>query len=481
MLRTLKRLLWIAGTLFLLAILTPFIIAYSVDLDAYKGNVAAAIARATGVETDIRGSLGVTILPHPALTIGGLHLHRGARDLATIGELRIGVALWTLLGRTALVNDIELVNPKLAASPGWLALTGTGTGANDQLPEARIPGGFVIRVADRVGLRVHNGDLTYRDPDLLTPYQATGARLSISVALASVNRGGNGFAPSGSISAETVVTPWGELQNLRGRLRSGTGTLRLEDLEATMLGGHGRGSLVVDRSNAVPGFDLKLEIKDLETNRLLTAFGKPDVVSGLAQVSNELRWNGTGDSAWSTMSGSLLLEGHDVTLYKLDIDNLLGKYKDTQRINLVDLGAYFLLGPLGSAVTKGGKLAAVAGASEGGTSRITHLLSKWNIEHGVASTEDVAFTTEHNRLAVKGSIDLAGQRYEEITVAALNRKGCAFVTQRMHGPLDNPTADKPNLLNVLAGPVTKTLTAPIKLITGDQCKPFYEGAVAHPK
>jgi AsmA protein len=431
------------------------------------------------VETEIKGSLGLTLLPHPALTIGELRLHRGDRDLATVGELRIGVALWPLLGRTALVDDIELVKPVMDSGQGLLALAGAG--ARGETPAAEGPGGFKIGVADRVDLRIHDGNLTYRDPGYPTPFQATNARLSLSVSLAGAKPGGVGFAPSGSIAAGTLTTPWGELQDLRGHLRSGAGKMRLEGFKADAFGGRTRGYLVMDRTDTVPTFDLKLEIADLETNRVLTTFAKPDVASGQAQVSSELHWNGTGASAWSTLDGNLLLEGSDITLYKLDIDNLLKKYKDTQRVNLVDLGAYFLLGPLGSAVVKGGKLAAVAGASDGGTSRIINLLSKWTIKNGVASAEDVAFTTERNRLALKGSIDLAAQRYEEVTVAALDKKGCAIVTQRMHGPISDPTTEKPNLLNVLTGPVTKTLNAPIKLITGDQCKPFYEGAVVHPE
>jgi hypothetical protein len=112
---------------------------------------------------------------------------------------------------------------------------------------------------------------------------------------------------------------------------------------------------------------------------------------------------------------------HNLTLKIGDIDKQLSRYESSQSFNLVDMCAFFLAGPLGLAVTKRYNFASIFQRS-GGSSQIRTLVSKWNIEHGVARAKDVAMATKENRIALKGRLDFVNGRFKEVTVAVIDAR-----------------------------------------------------------
>ena len=55
----------------------------------------------------------------------------------------------------------------------------------------------------------------------------------------------------------------------------------------------------------------------------------------------------------SSMDGTFSLRGDNLVIYTMDLDTVLSKYETSQKFNLVDLGAFFIAGPLGTAALKG--------------------------------------------------------------------------------------------------------------------------------
>ncbi len=58
------------------------------------------------------------------------------------------------------------------------------------------------------------------------------------------------------------------------------------------------------------------------------------------------------DEVKRSFGGDVSLKGDNLMLYGLDIDALISKFERSQNFNLVDLGAFFLAGPFGPALTK---------------------------------------------------------------------------------------------------------------------------------
>jgi hypothetical protein len=176
--------------------------------------------------------------------------------------------------------------------------------------------------------------------------------------------------------------------------------------------------------------------------------------------------------------GAASLHGSNLTLAIGDLDSDLSRYESTQKFNLIDVGGFLVAGPLGLAVTKGYDFAKVLG-SAGGSSEIPTLISEWQIEHGVAQAKDVAMTTKKNRLALKGSLDFVNDRFQDVTVALVNKQGCVRVQQNVRGPFTQPDVQKPNVLVSVTGPVRKVLKQ-AKHLLGGRCEVFYAGALPPP-
>ena len=180
-----------------------------------------------------------------------------------------------------------------------------------------------------------------------------------------------------------------------------------------------------------------------------------------------------------TAGGEVSLRGDNLTLDGVDLDRTFSRYEASQSFNLVDVSAFFFAGPFAPLITKAYNFASIYRGT-GGSSRIRTLVSDWTVEHGVARAKDVALATYEYRIALKGSLDFVNERFNDVTVAVVDGKGCATVRQRIRGPFGNPVVENASVLQSVAGPVLKLLKQTKKLF-GGRCEVFYAGSVAPPE
>ncbi len=182
-----------------------------------------------------------------------------------------------------------------------------------------------------------------------------------------------------------------------------------------------------------------------------------------------------------TLSGTVSLRGDGLTLHGMEIDRILSKAEDAQKLGLADVGALLLAGPLGSAVLKGYRYGDLyESATRQGETRIPRLVSDWSVRDGVADARDVAFSTGKNRVALKGKLDLVNGRFVDITIAVLDGKGCAKIRQKITGPFGDPRMDKTSVLQSFAEPVLGAFERAGKLLGISSCEPFYTGTLHQP-
>jgi hypothetical protein len=103
-------------------------------------------------------------------------------------------------------------------------------------------------------------------------------------------------------------------------------------------------------------------------------------------------------------------------------------------------------------------------------------VSHWELNDGVFIIKDAAFTTNENRIAAKGLIDFS-QDSLNLTIALLNKYGCSVFSQNLYGNLDSPALGKVKVVGTILAPVTNLVDD----ILGNDCVPFYNGSVNHPK
>jgi AsmA protein len=181
-----------------------------------------------------------------------------------------------------------------------------------------------------------------------------------------------------------------------------------------------------------------------------------------------------------TTQGQIALRGKNLILNGHDLDQEFDRYESSQNFNLVDVGALFFAGPVGLAVTKGYNFASLFQGS-GGRSEIRTLVSEWKVERGVAQSQDVAMATNKNRVALHGGLDFVNERFDNMTVALIDAKGCVKMQQTIHGSFEKPVLEKPSALKSLTGPVVRLLEQVAGIFPGGACEVFYAGSVASPK
>jgi AsmA protein len=182
----------------------------------------------------------------------------------------------------------------------------------------------------------------------------------------------------------------------------------------------------------------------------------------------------------SSMDGTFSLRGDNLVIYTMDLDKVLSSYETSQEFNLVDLGAFFIAGPLSTLAIKGYRYWDVYNQTQGGQGVITQFISHWKIKDGIADATDCALATHHNRVALKGKLNLVDEQYDNVTVALLDNKGCAKFKQGISGPFGSPQIGTVSAVESLAGPIFNLYREAKRFVQGGKCEVFYSGSVQQP-
>jgi uncharacterized protein involved in outer membrane biogenesis len=139
-----------------------------IDWNAYKGMIAERVSAATGRAVDLRGDVGLTLLPSPALTVRDARLANPAGatepDMARLKKLDVRVALMPLLSGRIQVESVTLVEPTFVVEvlkDGRLNWDLSGNAATTTNRSSATDGLAGAISFDQV--TVDNGTILYRD------------------------------------------------------------------------------------------------------------------------------------------------------------------------------------------------------------------------------------------------------------------------------------------------------------------------------
>ena len=450
-----------------LCVLAAAVLLFLVDTEVYKARLEAAASRASGMEVSVGGRLGVAVFPRLLLTLEDVHVRDQGVEVASAKEARVAIGLLPVLKRQLRVEKIALKSPTISIE------TGGAAAAAATLPELDWPNvtlsDATINYSDKQsgdalhgaacsgdihGLRYPGGKFS----DLLK-------RASFTAQLVCTEVRSDGFAVSElALSAEAA-----------------NGVLDLKPVTTRVFGTRGTGSVHAEFSGAVPSYQVSYSLLQFPIEEFFKTRSLDKLASGRMDFSADLSMRGVGTKAMrQSMKGQVSLRGTHLTLQGSDLDQQISRFESSQNFNLLDVGAFFFAGPLGLAVTKGYDFATIA-QGQGGSSTIRTLVSDWRVERGVAQAQDVAMATRENRIALQGGLDFVNDRFDGVTVAVIDAKGCATVRQKISGTFGNPVVEQPNLLRSLTGPARRLLQKGGELFGGGQCDVFYAGAVAAPR
>jgi AsmA protein len=436
--KSLKLTLYVLAALLAAAALAAAIMLLSWRTHA-KPQVEAAASDALGMQVSIGGALSLKFFPSIAMTLDDVRIRSHDTDFALVRRATLDIQLVSLLRRQVRIPNIKLDHVSISVErdrEGRLNVGGAAPGATvlPELPSTDVSlTDLTFTYSNRQeGSSVHAGPCNVQASDLqVTPVK--GADLMQALSL------------SAKVACEQVKTR----------------DLPMTDVEFSV--------------RSVGGVLKKFRLEQFSKN-----FSQKKIGEGPMDFSTELTMSGANvDEMTRTSSGEASLRGTDLTLDVGNLDDELSHYKATQRFTLVDLGAFFLAGPIGLAVTKGIDYSKVLSA-EGGTSQVQIFISEWHIERGVAEAKDVAMATRANRVALKGNLDFVNQSFQDVTVAVVGKQGCVVVKQKVHGSFSHPDIDKPNVVTSLAGPALHLMKKASSAL-GSHCEVFYAGSLPPPQ
>lgn len=457
-----------------LAGLVALVIHLLVQAKVNKASLETTASQALGMEVRIDGPLRVSLFPGLLVTIEDVHLRSNMAQIASARQAELDFDLLALLRNEVRIKRIALRHPK--ASIEW------DHDGRSNLEELRTAG-RILPDMDWPVVSLSDASLVYLDQQLDERFEAEGCDVTAHDLRLTGGKGTqrvNELSLTADLACREVRGYGVAVTDLKFSGVAKNGAFDFKALAMRVFGAPASGSIRIDLSPAVPAVRVEFALPQFQIEEFLGAMSLGKLAAGRMDFAASLSLQGATRKAMrQSLAGQISLRGSHLTLVGSDLDRQFARFESTQALNLVDVGAFFFVGPLGLVVTKGISFASVLQESSG-SSEIRTLVSDWKVERGVAQAHDVAMATKENRIALRGGLDFVGQRFNGVTVALIDAKGCAKVRQDVHGTFRDPVVEKPGLLTSLAGPALRLLRKGSELLGAGQCEVFYAGSVPAP-
>jgi AsmA protein len=453
-------------------------LALLLNVKVFKPQIEAAASSALGMDVRIKGTMGITVFPDFGISVQDVKVRNEGSDVVTIEKMSLGLKLTSLARREVQIVQIGLVKPVLFIARykngmfNFVKPRGTVWGKLLAVKEISVSQGNLVYTDEKSGEKIEAGDFDLSISD----FSSGGA--DSSEPFRDMSFSGDGRC---RILESNNLT----LTNLAMRIEGKKGIFAINPVSMNIFGGTGTGSIHVDVTGASPHYRVSYTLNRFRIEELLKEYSTNKVprkiMEGLIDFSADLTATGkSADEVKRSLNGSVSMSGENLALYNIDIDTLIPKYERSQNFNLVDVGAFFLAGPFGPVLTKGYNFASLYEESQGGKGIIRKLVSVWAVQNGIAKATDVALASKKYRIAMKGGLNFINERFVDVTVAVLDKRGCAVYSEKVHGSFRKPQIEKVSILKSITGSLLNPLQDAWKFIQGKKCTVFYSGSVTPP-
>ncbi|HER62427.1 MAG TPA: AsmA family protein [Desulfobacteraceae bacterium] len=467
--RFLKIILLAVGGFVALNVLIAAALYLLVDTNAYRSRFEETASEISNMEVSVDGRLRVGFFPGVNATLGGVRIRDRDVVVASAKEARFEIALLPLLRKEVRIRSIALKHSMISVERDREGNFNFGK------PDAAGTASPALNV-EKVSLS--DATFFYSDKQSGQEYEAANCDLFLR-GKAPYSRKNLSFA--GALACGEIRIDEFAASNLKVDAEGKNGIIDFKPVTMRIFGAQGSGSIKADFSGAEPLYHLRYSLPQFRIGEFIKRLSPQQVVEGTMDFSTDLSMRGkTVNEIKRSMKGQGTLQGDNLTLVGRDLDEELNRYESSQNFNLVDVGAFFFAGPVGMALTRGYNFASLF-QGVGGSTEIRELVSDWKVERGMAQAQDAAMATDENRIALQGRLDFVNERFDDLVVAVIDARGCAKVTQTMHGAFREPVVENPSILKTLTGPVSEVFMKAKDLVTDGECEVFYDGSVSAPQ
>jgi len=465
-----KRILLVIGGILAALALAVLAVVLFVDVNRYKPRLEAAASRALGLEVRILGDVKVAYFPPPGLTIAYVRVVRGEEDVLRVEKIRVGLKILPLLRGRIRFRELRFHRPAL-----FIRRTSAGPFDYEKylslpLRNAReaLPGTF-----DGVdAISVAGGTISYTGKDPAIRADVEGLDLAIRDVVFQRGSGDEPFRNvsfTGTVKAMRMTIGNAEASGIASGMTAKNGNYEIDPLTLQAFDGKGEGSVWVSITEAIPMVQVRYSLSGSRLETLFRAIGREEApLEGKVDISANLFMKGEDpDAMAATLAGDLSWKGNDLPVPGFDPDALLSASGESDRISHVRTGALLLSVPPFAEAARA--LTGTDNGTEtgGGNGMIRSFVSNWSVQNGAYEAKDVALATLSHRLAITGRIDIPEERFDVITIALVDDKGCVVVGRTIRGPFINPSETP--------------LVQPEETAPGIACEVLYEGSVPPPE
>jgi len=470
-----KKIIIMTAVIITLIIISVIVVFFIIDLNTYKKRIEAALSDSLGMDVKVQGKMQVALLPGFRVSLKNIYIRSRSTDLCVADEVKIYLKLLPLIRGEVKVKGLGLVNPTfnlVKNKEGGFNFEIPGKSPSKTLPPVR-------------NVSISKGNIIYSDEHTNDKIMMSGIDLALANISIDDNSGKtliqkilfNGKLIIGKLKAEDY-----ELSDLAFHIKAKKGIFEL--LSISRSDARYKGSITIDLTKNIPAFTVQYIGSGLPAEELLQKFSQRETLTGKINLTVNLSMKGKSPAdSKKTLNGDVSITGENLVFHGLDIDEFIYKFDKSKRFNLFDVGAYFFVGPFGPVITKGREFANIySSLQKEKDSVIRKLTCSWNINNGVADAKDVALSTEKNRIAMRGKLDFVNKQFLDVTLAVLDKKGCAVLVQKMHGRFSSPVIKKISTVEVALGPVLGVFKKTKEALLGkEKCTVFYTGSLEHPE
>lgn len=472
-----KKTVMIIGGFVILPIIVAFIALLLFDINSFKSKLETDASGMTGLDVKINGKVGLSFFPF-GLSANDMHFANKEGEILSLEHLKLGTELIPLLKKQLRVTSCELVKPTVTI------MKNADGKYNFDNTAKKSTKGWTANALSFNELKVSKGSLVYLDKTTgekteLKDINLTTKDLSIGDTSGDITKN---ISFAGTMDCKELRKKDLKIDNIKSGIKADKGVFTLKPLTMDIFGAKGEGSIAAQKTEAGGEYEINLNVLKLDLEKLQKSFaiepligGKGDLVASLTVTEKG------GHNLISGINGTLSLRGDNLITYTVDLDKALSSYEASQTFNLVDVGAFFIAGPLGSAALKGYRYGDVYYQTQGGRGTIKQFVSRWKIKDGVGEATDCALATHHHRVAMKGKLNLISERYDNVIVALLDDKGCVQLKQNISGSFRAPQVGVVSAVESLADPILHLYRKAKRFVQGDKCEVFYAGTVEQPR
>jgi len=455
------------------------ILAFLLNIKAFKPQIEAAASTALGMDVRIKGRMGIDLPPGFGLSLEDVNVRNRGLDVVTIEKMSIGLKIFPLARKKVQISRVGLIEPVFS-----IVRYKNGMSNFDKPRPTPSVNSLAVKK-----ISISQGNLVYTDETSGDQIEVNNFDLILnnhSYNKTAIAEPAKSISFTGNIRCEIFKIYNFTLMNLVMSAAGKNGILDINPVSMNILGGTGNGSLHVDMTGPSPHYRVIYKLNRVGIGELLQQYSlkkfSEKTIEGPINFSADLTARGKSANAVKrSLSGNLSLSGENLMLCNIDIDALIMKYERSQNLNLVDVGAILIAGPFGPLLTKSYNFTNLYEESQGGKGIIRKLVSVWKVQNGIAEARDVALATTKQRIAMKGGLNFINERFVDVTIAAIDKRGCAVYSEKVHGPFRKPQIEKENIFKLIAGSVLNPLEDAWEFIQGEECTVFYSGSVAQPE